>query len=71
MMIIKELHSRRKGVQIVIARVALLNVRAVYIKATEKSLTMSGTTGEVVLRMSQLAWYLVMRTGFGNHLGIK
>lgn len=38
-------------------------VRGVYIKVTEKSLIMSGSTGEAVLITSQLVLFLAMRIG--------
>lgn len=43
------------------------NAMAVYVKVTEWSLTMSGSTGEVHYRVSQLAWLVVTRTEFVNH----
>jgi len=42
-----------------------------YVRVTEWSLTTSGPTGEVVLRTSQLAWFLVTRIGYGNLSGLK
>lgn len=63
---IRELHCKRNAARIVIVQGVRRSVREGYIRVTEKSLTMSGPTGEVVLRTSQLAWFLVTQIGLGN-----
>jgi hypothetical protein len=59
---IKVLHSKRSVVLTETEPDVRHYARVAYIKVTIWSLTMSGTTGEVVSRMSQLAWLVVTRT---------
>ena len=60
------LPSKLNGVRHVIKHELKLNMRVVYTKVTEKSLTMSGSTGEVHWRMCQLVSLVVTQTGYGN-----
>lgn len=62
-MTIKGYRFRRNGVRIEIVPVAKHLLKGWYIKATEKSLIMSGSTGEVVLRTCLLVLSRVMRIG--------
>jgi hypothetical protein len=66
-MITKVHHSRKNDVQTEIVRVVKLCVTDVYIKVTEKSLTMSAPTVVGDSRTYQLAWYLVTQIVYGNH----
>ena len=63
--------TKRKDVLIVIEHVVKQCVMEGYVKATEKSLTTSGTTVLADSRTYQLVWYLAQQTGVVNHLGLS
>lgn len=64
-----ELRNKRKDAQTVIVRVVKLSVTDVYLKVTEKSLTMSATTALGDSRTYQLAWLVVQQIVNGNLKG--
>jgi hypothetical protein len=59
-----------EGLHVTVRGVKLF-VKDVYIKGTEKSLTMSDSTAEVRWTTFRLVLLVVGRTGVANHLGIK
>lgn len=65
-MTIRGFRFKRSDGQIVIVQGVRQRSLAAYIKATEWSLTMSGSTGEVVLRVSQLGLLVGTKIGLGN-----
>ncbi len=65
-MIIRGHLLRKSAGQIVTVRVVKLCVTDVYLKVTEKSLTMSAPTVLADSRTYQLVWYLVTRIVSGN-----
>jgi len=70
-MIITVHRHRRKDVRTAIVRVVKLSARDVYIKVTEKSLTMSAPTVLGDSRTYQLALQVVMQIVYGNHHGVR
>ena len=65
-MTIKVLRLKRNGEPIVIELDVKHSVTAVYLKVTEKSLTMSAPTVLADSRTYQLVWYLATQIVFGN-----
>ena len=68
-MTITELRLKRKDVQTEIVRVVKLNAQGVYIKVTEKSLTMSAPTVLGDSKVYQLVLQVVTQIVYGNHHG--
>lgn len=62
---------KRKDVQIEIVRVVKLSARDVYLKVTEKSLTMSAPTVLGDSKTYQLVSLVVTQIVYGNHPVVK
>lgn len=63
--------NRKRDGQIEMRLVAKLFVTVVYVKVTERSLTTSGTTAQVVSKTCQLVLLVVQQIGAGNLNGVN
>lgn len=63
---IKDFLRKRNDGQTEIVQELKQCATVVYVKVTEKSLTTSGSTGQVAYAVYQLVWSVGMRTGYGN-----